>query len=156
MRGRRDGRCCYEGTYPYGRFLSFYRHWIVDPSNRRILDHYKKFGVYEDMPFGDCVRAITGIDDLGSLESHAAPQFWFVLRGHSLRVKFVGRLERINTDIAFVNRACGIEGELLYRNRSGKDTAGDPYTPDLRRLVFEFYRTDFELFGYDAGGHGSS
>ncbi len=53
---------------PYDRFLSFYRNWIVNPPRKRILNHYKKLGVYENMSFNDCVKAFVQIRDISLLE----------------------------------------------------------------------------------------
>ncbi len=74
----------------------------------------------------------------------------YVLRGNTLRVKFIGRLENINVDFEYVKKACTLDGKLTHANRSLSTAVPmNPYTPELRALIYSFYRLDFQLFGYD-------
>ena len=134
---------------PYARFLSFYRNWILSPPHRRILDQYRNYGLYENMAFDDCVRAFVKIPDYSLLDPHTAPMHRYVLRSNKLRVKFIGRLENLETDFSYVRAACSLRESFERLNCSQKPDAIDPFTPELRGLIYSFYRRDFELFGYD-------
>ena len=133
---------------PYDRFLSFYAERIRGSGRVETLDHYAAHGVRADMPFDECVDAITAIRDQGQLDAHAAPQASFVFRGRRSRVKFLGRLETIATDMGWVHRACGIENELPHINPSRRPGLEHLYTAANRRKIFEYYLEDFLAFGY--------
>lgn len=135
---------------PYGRFLSFYQNWVVNPPHHGILAHYEKFGLTKNMTFEDCVKTFTKIPDFSFLEGHTAPMYLYVLRHQTIRVKFIGRFENIANDMQYVRSACGMTGELPLLNRTPLSPEDrDPYTPKLRGLIYAFYRLDFDLFGYD-------
>lgn len=136
---------------PYDRFLSFYKNWIVNPPQENILEHYKKFGFFKNMPFDECVKAFSRISDVSLLEAHTIPLYFSVFRDKTLRVKFVGKLENIDNDFTYIKNACSLEGELQKLNSSKAKTGSKKtslYTPELKELIYSFYRLDFEVFGY--------
>jgi hypothetical protein len=134
---------------PYDRFLSFYRNWIVNPPHEEIFAHYRDQGLRINMQFDECVRAFTQIPDVSFLEGHTAPQYLFVFRGDTLRVKFVGKVENLPIEFEFIKQACHLQGDLRHANYTSTRTEPDPYTPELRGLIYTYYRRDFEIFGYN-------
>jgi hypothetical protein len=130
---------------PFDRFLSFYKNWIVSPPHRRVLDHYEEFGLRANMPFADCVARFVRIEDVARLEGHTAPLYTFLYRGNRLRVKYIGKIEEARTDFRVVQAVCGTTAQLPHCNRR---EGPDPYNVDTRALIYSYYRTDFELFGY--------
>lgn len=142
--------------HPLTRFCSFYLNWVVDPPHDGILGHYKKFGLYENMPFADCVKSFVAIEDLSLLEAHTMPMYRTVFRQSSSRVKFIGKLENVEIDFDFVRQACGINRNIPHRNRTGvsgseKKTLGIE-SAEVEALLYQYYRRDYELFGYPPGG----
>jgi len=132
---------------PYDRFLSFYSNWIVDPPHFEVLNYYEPYGLKLNMPFEDCVNEIIKLDDLKRLEGHLTPQYQYLHRGYCPRVKYVGKLENLENDIRFIDKACGIKTNLLHKNKTEKMI--NPYTEETCRSIFRYYRMDFELFGYN-------
>ena len=131
---------------PYDRFISFYSNWIVSPPHERVLGHYQKYGIYENMPFEECVKAFVGIKDHHLLEAHGAPLYTFVFRENTLRVKFVGKLEDLDGDMEFVARACSARLTVPHRNKTERTVS---HTARTKPLIYEYYKKDFELFGYE-------
>ena len=136
---------------PHDRFLSFYADRVLGSGDRETLDHYRRFGIYADMPFDECVAAITAIEDRRLLEAHAAPQVSFVFRGCKSRVRFLGRLESIAREMEWLARACGFDADLPHVHPSRGGRLQHLYDPSSRRKIYDYYREDFEYFGYPSG-----
>lgn len=139
---------------PFDRFTSFYKNWITDPPHDRVLRKFSKFGVYENMPFDECVKKITKIKDVRKLESHTIPIYYYLFHNGCLKVKYIGRMESINEDFEIISAACGIPGMLGEFNQSKRKD--DFYTPSLKKKIREFYSIDFNLLGYDRNEYISS
>ena len=84
---------------------------------------------------------------------------WFINQHHFisdkngvLMVDFVGKYERL---VEYYQQICtkiGIPSEKLSKiNSSIHNNYKEYYDDELRQAVFEFYRQDFELFGYKNG-----
>ena len=82
---------------------------------------------------------------------HFKPQHWWVCdASFNVKVDFVGRFERMDADVAVVQARLGMlvarlpKINVTIRPR----TKEDPYTAEMRAIVGEVYRNDFELFSY--------
>jgi len=131
---------------PFQRFLSFYKDWIIDPANLGVVKHYEKFGIKVNMDFKEFVKSIVEIDDCFLLENHLAPMYTFVFRKNTPRVKFIGKLENINQDMKNLQAISGNTTKIPHKRKTSKKEKY--YTPETLALVYEFYKKDFELFGY--------
>lgn len=135
---------------PYDRFLSFYMNWVLEPVHDGILERYRGIGLEKNMTFYECSKCIVQVDDIDLLDPHSAPQYSFVYRGNKLRVNYLGNVEQLNQQIEFVNKACEINQDLVCRNRANYASKNaNLYTDEIKELIYEFYRKDFELFGYE-------
>lgn len=63
-------------------------------------------------------------------------------------VDFVGRLENLRDDFAFVCDRIGITVELPHENASRHDAWRSYYTDETAALIADAYRDDIETFGY--------
>lgn len=131
---------------PFRRFLSFYKDWIINPPNLGIVKHYEKFGITVNMDFDKFVKAIVNIDDYSLLENHAAPMYTFIFRKNTPRVKFIGKLENINKDMEYLQAISGAKKAIPHSRQSSDERTY--YTAETRDLIYNYYRKDFELFGY--------
>jgi len=72
----------------------------------------------------------------------------------NLLVDFVGRVENFENDIARIFRRLKISDsnrqEIPSKNTTGHASYDRYYTKDLKRLVYEYLREDFETFGYES------
>jgi len=134
---------------PYTRLLSFYRNWIVNPPNTKVVKQYEKFSIYVNMDFEAFIRAFVMIKDKSLLEGHTVPMYKYVFRKRTPRVKFIGKLENIDVDFKYVKNACALKGELDILNKSHAESETGNFNSKLRVLVYDFYRDDFEIFGYN-------
>lgn len=130
---------------PYHRFLSFYKSKIV--ARQSPGSFYEKFGIYEDCSFMDCVRIITSIDP-HNLEHHSAPQANLLSDGERLYADFIGKIENFKSDWKVINRISGFDVQLEHVNKTPSDD-GAVYNSESKELIYNYYRSDFELFNYD-------
>lgn len=79
------------------------------------------------------------------------PQSHFLLdRGEEIGVSHLGRIERPDTYLPFIEETIGRRVEVGHVNRTASAGAyRDAYTPEMRDLVAQAYRRDVEVFGCD-------
>ena len=130
---------------PYDRFYSFFKSKIRDQQNPG--EYYKKFGLNKNSSFDECVTIITSLDP-NQLENHAAPQSMILFDGKKLLVDFVGKTEKFFEDWNVITQLTGykIDMEHLNPKLSEKDFE---FSSDNKKRIFDYYKNDFELFGYD-------
>lgn len=136
---------------PYDRFQSFYRNWIIDPPHERVLEHYRKFGLYVNMPFDECVNRFVQINETLALENHAVPMYHFVFRGDKSRVQHIGKLESLRRDMLSITSLNDVklhENEICFPHQN-KTSGINFYTPETKSLIYEYYKKDFVTFGYE-------
>ncbi|WP_196137745.1 sulfotransferase family 2 domain-containing protein [Aliikangiella sp. G2MR2-5] len=66
-----------------------------------------------------------------------------------LLVDYIGKFETVDEDFKFVARKLNIDKELMHTNKSPKRKEETVYTEDMANKVFNVYKNDFMLFGYD-------
>ncbi len=84
---------------------------------------------------------------------HFWPQYWFVQdQPGQIGVDFIGRFEQLADDYAVVRARLGIGAETLPHSNRGDDRGQceDLYSPETAAIVADIYRTDIELFEYEA------
>lgn len=135
---------------PYDRFQSFYKNWIVNPPHSDVLNHYEKHDIYSNMPFEECVQKFVRIKNVADLEGHTLPLENYIFRDGKMRVKFVGKLENIHLDIfrMFEENNIPLTEEDISIGHFNRTGQGDLYTEKSKEMIYEFYKSDFRLFGY--------
>ena len=101
--------------------------------------------------------------DLSRANDHWRPQ-WLYCRVCQQEYDVPGRLDTVRSDAEYILRRAGVEGERLEENnRSGGSKHGRTRRhPELHKYfeelqegqaeaLFEMYRPDFEILGYDMG-----
>jgi hypothetical protein len=82
---------------------------------------------------------------------HFRPQVNFLKdQFGKLGVDFIGRVENIEKDMAFIQEKLNIHKELLFINRTQnkKPDYRSYYSPSTRDIVAEVYQEDIQTFGY--------
>lgn len=129
---------------PYSRLVSCYKDRIL---RKRAKGFPKSF--YRDMSFGDFLKAV---DLIFPGNSHIFP-YWPNLMDTNgdCFVDFVGKLEDINDDWKTLQGVMSFDlPEIPEHNRTKQDDWKRYYTDSwMKDLVWELYKTDFEMFGYD-------
>jgi hypothetical protein len=130
---------------PYDRLLSFYKSKVV--GGQAPFSYYqRRLGITRSASFADLVNKITSTDP-ALLEHHAAPQSMILCDDTEARAAFVGRLEDIARDWEVIQKLTGLRSTLGRCNTTPASPA-PLYNRTLRDRVYEYYRNDFELFGY--------
>lgn len=131
--------------HPLGRFISAWRNKVVD-------HNYFEF---DDATLARMQRIETfahwtaehDLSDLGVTDHHLALQSRLVDLG---RVDHLGRLETFDDDFAAVCARIGVAATpAVVRNQTSKNGVDqDSASTELRTVVWDMYRRDFQIFGY--------
>ena len=145
---------------PYGRLISAYKNKILKKNKARIMVAQTLYGkssyteaemLEVEISFEDFVKFVISHEDPINLNVHWRPQVSMLLSDY-VDYDFVGRLESIDADWRVVHeKVYPYEYVPLSReNSSGwnKNYGSLGYTPELADMVYEYYRRDFEMFGY--------
>lgn len=131
--------------HPMDRFLSAWRNKVVD-NNYFEFDEATHRQMQQVENFA---RWTAGHDltDLSTADHHLALQTRLI---DLTQVDYLGRLESFDTDFAAVCERIGVPATRVeVRNRTEpRDGAVEHVSDELRSLVGEIYRHDFQVFGY--------
>lgn len=81
---------------------------------------------------------------------HLWPQHKFIFQNGKPQVNFILKFENLQNDFKTMMERIGLMGKELFEKRmvSRHSDYHDYYTPELLKIVYDFYKDDFELFGY--------
>jgi len=148
-------RSFYKFTFvrnPYGRLLSAYNYltayapWSEDIEFREnTLSKYRDF---EDL-------IVNGLrqDEAIRNNLHFLPQAFHLKNSvGAIGVDFIGRYETLQEDFETVRQRVGFGDRLPWLNRSQLLALGfrDHFNDQTAAIVAEYYKEDFDTFGYDA------
>lgn len=131
--------------HPLGRFVSAWRNKVVDHNyfgfddktlaRMQQIEHFAEWTAGHDL------------SDLRSADHHLALQSRLIDLNH---VDHLGRLETFDEDFAAVCQRVGVPtSPAEHRNQTTPAGATpDRHSPELRSLIGDIYRRDFQLFGY--------
>lgn len=85
---------------------------------------------------------------------HFCPQHYFFYDGQKCYVDFIGRYERLDRDMLYINSVLGLSNKLEKINESTekKEDYLSYYNEEAIRTVNRIYEKDFLLFGYEMIG----
>jgi hypothetical protein len=133
---------------PYARLVSCYTDKIIRKP------HYFEgyiFRIARNITFAEFVKKTVKIPDFLA-DKHFKSQYSVLYRRGKLLVDYVGKVENIEQDWLKVAEKCGFEPSVVRENVSTpKGNKRDYrlfYTQELAELVYQRYRNDFELLGY--------
>lgn len=139
---------------PWDRLVSCYSEKIRDDGDSEnftdgVSNVLLPFGLFKrGMTFESFATVAMSIPDQRA-EPHWRSQYTFLVdrRGH-LPLDFLGRFERLQSDIAAVSKAVGIPAELPHLLASDRRGYREYYSGKLRELVADRYSQDVATFGY--------
>ncbi|SEN43911.1 sulfotransferase family protein [Halomonas caseinilytica] len=139
---------------PYSRILSCYLDRVLTQTSRPSRE-FRRALKKEEFDFKDFVSVIC--KQSSSIQnSHwrlQADDILFDL----VNFDFVGKIENLEEDLAAVNsKIFGgdldrniLKGNFSPKKTSAKDKVAEYYTQEMLDMVYDSYRKDFELFGYE-------
>ncbi|NNE22926.1 MAG: sulfotransferase family 2 domain-containing protein [Rhizobiales bacterium] len=139
---------------PADRFSSAYN-YLKNGGSNKTDNHFAKTYIdrHEDMA-SFLEMLLKEKKDFGFSKAlnwgHFLPQFEFLCDRNEIQVDYVGRFENLQSDFEFIShKVSGEQATLPHLNASRAhrlDQAGE----DERKLIWQIYQEDYELFGYDA------
>lgn len=133
---------------PYSRLVSLYHYWKDITS--RIHPHEYNGGLDTlavKLPFKEWIKQVVGKSNNRHLllQTH-----WF----EGGDIDFIGKMEHLNNDFETVCNKIGIPRcKLEKKNQSEHDHWTKYYDGEIADLVFDYYRMDFETYGYRRGSY---
>jgi chondroitin 4-sulfotransferase 11 len=141
---------------PFDRLVSCYRSKIFFKQTAKTVtplyaSYY--FSLPVNISFADFVQRVVRIPD-SLADSHFKSQYAMLYHGEELQVDTVGRFEHLDEDWKPIAARYNLDPTLAQSNVS-KNKPGCHndyrlyYTEPLARLVYERYRKDVQVFGYE-------
>lgn len=136
---------------PYARLVSEY-HYCKFKYSRYIknLNNFKEFVFEIKDKFNDILKEK---EKNHLYVSHYLPQYIFTHNYRKLQiVDKVYKLENLKNDWIEICKKLNIEKELIKIEKNSTDFSynyEDYYTEELKEIVYELYKDDFEIFSYD-------
>ncbi len=122
---------------------SMFRHILAHEHLPEFKERYKK--LYEHRDFHEYMK--------WRIDAGVIPQVVQMLnKKMKIDVDFVGRFENLNDDFDEISRRVGIECKLPFLNK-GKNKKEIHISQETKRLIYHYYKIDFEVFGYDKEGY---
>jgi len=131
---------------PYDRLISCYKDKFVKKRGSFIYANYLFGYLSTDDSFEDFVRKVTRLPDF-LCDRHFKSQSGIVF-SRGARMDHIGRIEDLPGDFEDIRTRYGF-AELGILNRSRQPGDEALLTEEVREMVYNRYRKDFEAFGYE-------
>ena len=126
---------------PYSRIESFYFGKIVNAhpitQERMLLPK----GLYRNMPFGEFVEYV--INDK-NCDKHWCPQYMFYDK-----INFIGKIENFDNGFKYILKRLNFPQYPVKKINYSGDKRKYLWTDKLKEKIYNHYKKDFYLFGYD-------
>lgn len=134
---------------PFSRFVVNYKNQYSRASYG-VFDKYAfglLLGRHRVKNFQDFLKKTLSIPEKFR-DDHLVSQYTFLYdEDGSCRVDFIGKIENAQQDWAYIQERTGLP-DLPHINKTVQVDWRDFYNLDLAELVYNLYREDFEVFGY--------
>ena len=81
------------------------------------------------------------------------PQYKYICdQNKNIKVDYVGKFEDIGNDFSYVQKTLNITEALPEVNKSPKRNVVE-YSDEIAELVYQVYKDDFDLFGYEKSSY---
>lgn len=126
---------------PYMRFISVYNWCRIPGQGARA---YKSIDNFIDF----CEKRIKDNYFTGSVyDDHIIPQYKFVYDDEdNLMVDYVGRFENLDETVQVLEEKFDIKKKFPHMNKDGRKRV---LSEEQKERIYNLYKKDFELFGYE-------
>ena len=138
---------------PFSRFVSLFQH-LYSYQNGQYHVWNKEmcnFWVHEVSSFSELVYKTSKLADC-HLEPHAFPQHLSTdsFQASGGKIDFIGKFETLQQDFEPIRQKFNLLSlEHQNKSKSEHEDWRDYYTPKTAKLIYQRYRKDFEMFGYE-------
>ncbi|PHS73636.1 MAG: hypothetical protein COB22_00045 [Cycloclasticus sp.] len=145
--------CCFIFAFvrnPYDRLYSAYKNKVIQPlkvNGKNIFEHH---GIELGISFKQFVDIVISIPD-NEIDRHLRSQSWFLTFEGKVIPQYIGYLETFDKDWAKLKKQFAL-GDILHRNSTENldlEAFRSQYDKESEGKVFNRYKDDFELFGYE-------
>ena len=134
--------------HPAARLVSCWADLIIPPHKDKIVQHNRQAAHMQGWPFEQFAARCCRQRDQ-EMNPHWAPQTTWLYRRGVLLVDDIYHIETMAEDWKKLQARLGLP-ELDHLRKSDHRPWQEICTPELRKMIYERYREDFELGGYEA------
>jgi len=131
---------------PWERFYSWYR-FVYRKNRNGMADRKMTFEAFVD----DCFSKSDYVYG-GSPAFLKSQLYWLSDDQNNVRVKYIGRYERLAQDYDHIAKKIGITTPLAQRNRATPVDYREAYDARLRKIIATQYHDDIDFFKYTFDG----
>jgi hypothetical protein len=134
---------------PYGRLTSAYRFATQGQTTDGAIANPNLYSGEEFKDFETFVTKWLVNQNLDELDNVFKPQHLFVFKEKTCLVNKLYKLEDLNPLEQELSIRTGKDVKIHKKNISNKHFKSIIYTTELKEIVYNLYKKDFELFGYN-------
>ena len=146
----RNKRSYFAFTYvrnPYERLVSCYRSkFNLEDKSKYLYSHYLFGYMGNNDTFEELVRKESKIPDIMS-DRHFKSQHSIIFSSGA-KVDYIGKVEDLPSDFEEIRQRYGFS-ELKVLNKSQGKSSEMLLTDEIRELIYNRFKKDFETFGYE-------
>ena len=141
-----------NGAIPKDFYESAFKFCFCRNPFDRAVSHYHYARLYHSKPVrGHMAFPKTVLFDeftrtLGNYKKMFQQQHLYT---DGIKFDFIGRFENLYSDLEYVSNKTGIQLNMIHKNGTQHEPYWTYYTEETAQNVAEFYKEDFEIFGYD-------
>ena len=138
---------------PFSRFVSFFNNLYFSQNGKyHVLNKMRfNFWAHEVSSFSELVYKTSKLADC-HLNAHAFPQHLVTdsFQSSGGKIDFIGKFETLKQDFEPLKQRFGLL-PLEHENKSEGEHEDwrDYYTPKTAKMIYQRYRKDFEMLGYE-------
>ena len=138
---------------PFPRFVSFFQYVYSYSKRNKTYHSWRKtfFWLSKVLSFEELVLKVSKLPDF-HLDRHAYSQFSRIkdYKTKGVKIDFIGKFETLQQDFEPLKQRFGLL-PLEHHNKSTgeKENWRDYYTPKTAKMIYQRYRKDFEMLGYE-------
>lgn len=131
---------------PYDRLVSTFFYLQISKYEEDKKDAEKFINKYEDFK-SFVLNQLTKSETFEQI--HLRPLYtWICDDNYNLIPNFIGKVENYNNDIRTINKITGLNIPIKHINKSEHKHYSEYYDDEIKEIVYNIYKKDFELFGY--------
>lgn len=135
---------------PYSRFYSIYKYHTKE-INRLLLDNEEPIPILHDLAqnntFPDFVKEIC-VNNKFENDTYILPQIYWLKTNDDIILTKLIKLENINQEISLLLEY-EVNMDIYNQSTENSNEYLDNYTDELKELVYQKYKDDFDILGYD-------
>lgn len=132
---------------PYDRAVSAFHYLNTGGNNPNDVIEKENFIAKYNGDFNEFVR---NAFPMTLMQIHFMPQYSWIYRNDVSLCNYVGKFENIRDDLQKLDKIINLKPTFVpHQNKSEHKHYEEYYTPETKKIIYNYYEKDFKLFGYE-------